>query len=62
MWGGLSLGVAPEHSVLTGYISQANLAALSGGTWTVAIVIVLVSILATVMALLGYRLMLPLIF
>jgi sodium-dependent dicarboxylate transporter 2/3/5 len=44
MWGGLSLGVALEQSGLMGYISQADLADLPGGTWTVAVVITLVAV------------------
>jgi sodium-dependent dicarboxylate transporter 2/3/5 len=41
MWGGLSLGVAMERSGLTGYVQRADLNALPGGTWTVAIVLVI---------------------
>jgi sodium-dependent dicarboxylate transporter 2/3/5 len=51
MWGGLSLGVAMEQSGLTGYMRQTNLTALPGGTWAIAVVIVLFAVgLSTLMS------------
>lgn len=51
MWGGLSLGVGMEQSGLTGYVRQADLTALPGGTWAVATVITMLAVgLSTVMS------------
>ena len=51
MWGGLSLGVAMEQSGLMGYVQQANLTVMPGGTWAVAIVLVLFAVgLSTLMS------------
>jgi sodium-dependent dicarboxylate transporter 2/3/5 len=44
MWGGLSLGIAMQQSGLIGYVGQADLTTLPGGTWGVALVIALLGV------------------